>query len=279
MAPERGGDVLILGDDAEQRQQKIAPVLVLTVVDALSVDFRRQGEHILAETVLVLRGDGLLQLKQQGLIAGQRPWDDTDIDPVRCRVILGFQILRLSVGTRRHDVRTHDEGQIAGHHGAGWQRFVMQRAVAVHQVTVLPVVGPRGFPLLGHGDRRGVRIFGRCLAFGQCLCRRIVAQRHLAFARCLCRSIRIRRHGTGGERRIELRVEVPGELHAVLRKLRHEAEIVLEICETFTLRDHELLELVINLTEDSIGLLLGVALRTDRDIERNRCILRESGDL
>ena len=54
---------------------------------------------------------------------------------------------------------------------------------------------------------------------------------------------------------------------------------MLEICEAFTLRDHELLELVINLTEDSIGLLLGVALRTDRDIERNRCILRESGDL
>ena len=54
---------------------------------------------------------------------------------------------------------------------------------------------------------------------------------------------------------------------------------MLEICEAFALRDHELLELVIDLTEDSIGLLLGVALRTDRDIERNRCILRESGDL
>ena len=53
---------------------------------------------------------------------------------------------------------------------------------------------------------------------------------------------------------------------------------MLEICEAFAFRDHELLELVIDLTEDSIGLLLGVALRTNRDIERNRCILREPGD-
>ena len=56
-------------------------------------------------------------------------------------------------------------------------------------------------------------------------------------------------------------------------------KIMLQIREALTLRDHELLELVIDLTEDSIRLLLGVALRTDRDIERNRCILRESGDL
>ena len=56
-------------------------------------------------------------------------------------------------------------------------------------------------------------------------------------------------------------------------------KIMLQIREALTLRDHELLELVIDLTEDSIGLLLGVALRTDRDIERNRCILREPGNL